>query len=177
MPCRLGGSSPPSSCPHLSRRSGSIPGEPYPPLRHDQHSVSLCLDDFAWKSDALGRSITQRRRPGAITASPKKSLSQSGGKNSCPQREKILDPDQVGARRSSGLGALTVGRKSRKCTGATFPRGLFGSAGKVCRSHFCPPTFSARSKVHGSHFSPRTFLGQPEKCIGVTPIFLGPGRK
>ena len=43
-----------------------------------------------------------------------------------------------------------------------------GSAGKVCRSHFCPPTFSAQSKVHGSHFSPRTFWGQPEKCVGVT---------
>src|SRR4051812_34326089 len=41
MPCRLGGFAPPSSCPHLSRRSGSIPGEPYPPLRHEQHSVSV----------------------------------------------------------------------------------------------------------------------------------------
>jgi hypothetical protein len=62
---------------HLSRRSSSIPGELCPPLRHDQHSVSMrnryspkLQTNFAGKSDALGRSITQRWRPSDRTASP-----------------------------------------------------------------------------------------------------------
>src|SRR6476646_4934647 len=60
------------------RRSGSIPGEPCPPLRHDQHSVlgrkSLFTSapaSFAPKSGALGRAITQRRPRADIPASPK----------------------------------------------------------------------------------------------------------
>jgi hypothetical protein len=59
---------------HLSRRSSSIPGELYPPLRHDQHSVSLCnrrSGSLCMESRALGRVITQRRRRDDRTASPK----------------------------------------------------------------------------------------------------------
>jgi hypothetical protein len=34
----------PQSCPHFSRRSGSIPGEPYPPLKYHQHNAVAEID-------------------------------------------------------------------------------------------------------------------------------------
>jgi hypothetical protein len=45
----------PHSCPHRSRRSGSIPGLPYPPLRPSQ-----------FKAEAMGISSNRKRQKGAI---------------------------------------------------------------------------------------------------------------
>jgi hypothetical protein len=127
-----------ASCPHLSRRSGSIPGEPCPPLRHDQHSGgfttrSLYLfiaRDFVSKSGALGRSITQRRPRGDIPAYPE----------ILPQSCLRLEPNLSTAESVSGRAISSLPSRARDTRCLRQTRRLHGNLDAQSNGkNDCPP--------------------------------------